>query len=139
MLAEAVLCLSMAMYKEARGEPTEAIKAVGETILNRVEADRYPDKICDVVLSKKQFTWTKELNSRNTFGLMDYQTEILIDINQKDFEAYQKIEKIAVTMVHSDYSPRHNYSHFYSGKPPYWAKHKPAKKIGKLYFVKGVE
>lgn len=139
MLAEAVLCLSMAMYHEARSEPREAMRAVGDTVIYRMNASEKYDHTCDVVLARKQFTWTKKLNERSIFGLMSYQERMLDNIKQEDFEAYQCAEKLATKMVKEDYSPKYAYSHFYSGRPPYWAKGKPRKKIGKLYFLKGVK
>ena len=43
------MCLALALYHEARGEPLEGQKAVGITILNRVASKAYPSTICDVV------------------------------------------------------------------------------------------
>lgn len=43
------MCLALALYHEARGEPLEGQKAVGLTILNRVASKAYPSTICDVV------------------------------------------------------------------------------------------
>lgn len=42
-------CLSEAMYFEARGEGIAGQVAVAEVILNRVDANRYPDTVCGVV------------------------------------------------------------------------------------------
>ena len=42
-------CLAEAMYFEARGENEIGWYAVGETILNRVASDRFPDTVCDVI------------------------------------------------------------------------------------------
>ena len=42
------------------GEPAEGIKAVAEVIINRVNDDRYPDSICDVVWEPKQFSFTHD-------------------------------------------------------------------------------
>ena len=46
MIAE--LCLSLALYHEARGEPLNGQRAVAEVIMNRVESDRFPDTICGI-------------------------------------------------------------------------------------------
>lgn len=43
------MCLALALYHEARGEPAEGQKAVGLTIMNRVASTAYPESICDVV------------------------------------------------------------------------------------------
>lgn len=42
-------CLTEALYFEARGEPIEGQYAVAEVILNRVDADNYPNTICGVI------------------------------------------------------------------------------------------
>ena len=46
---EAWGCLAEAIYFEARGEPLDGQVAVGEVILNRVDAENYPDDVCGVV------------------------------------------------------------------------------------------
>jgi hypothetical protein len=42
-------CLAQALYFEARGEDVQGQLAVAEVILNRVDSERYPDSVCDVV------------------------------------------------------------------------------------------
>ncbi len=42
-------CLTEAIYFEARGEPPEGQVAVAEVVLNRVDAENYPDNACDVI------------------------------------------------------------------------------------------
>lgn len=57
-------CLTEAIYFEARSEPIAGQVAVAEVILNRVDSDRYPDTICNVVnqgtgrLHACQFSYT---------------------------------------------------------------------------------
>jgi len=52
-------CLTKALYHEARGEPHKGIVAVASVILNRIEADGYPDSVCGVIEQKGQFTYDK--------------------------------------------------------------------------------
>lgn len=67
------LCLALALYHEARGEPLEGQMAVGLTILNRVASKAYPSTICGVVfqnfekLNRCQFSFTCD-NRVNTPG-----------------------------------------------------------------------
>jgi spore germination cell wall hydrolase CwlJ-like protein len=42
-------CLAEALYFEARGEGLDGQIAVAEVILNRVDSQKYPDSVCDVV------------------------------------------------------------------------------------------
>ena len=57
------MCLAVALYHEARGEPLDGQMAVGVTIMNRVESRVYPSTICGVVfenahrLNKCQFSF----------------------------------------------------------------------------------
>lgn len=65
----AAMCLALNMYHEARGEGVEAMMAVAEVTLNRVDDHRFPDDVCSVVYdghkdsngnmvrNKCQFSW----------------------------------------------------------------------------------
>lgn len=48
MTAE-LICLAMAVYFEARSEPVLGQAAVAQVVLNRVDSDKYPSTICEVV------------------------------------------------------------------------------------------
>jgi spore germination cell wall hydrolase CwlJ-like protein len=57
LLIDPATCLAVAIYFEARGEePVHQIK-VAEVIMNRVESDKYPNTICEVVKQHKQFSF----------------------------------------------------------------------------------
>lgn len=58
-------CLAMSIYYEARGEPKAGQYAVADVVLNRVEDQRFPDTICDVIKQKNQFHWKKVLPKPN--------------------------------------------------------------------------
>lgn len=45
----ALLCLTQAIYFEARGEPTNGQYAVAEVVMNRVKSSRFPNTVCAVV------------------------------------------------------------------------------------------
>ena len=57
-------CLSEALYFEARGESVRGMFAVAEVILNRVDTNRFPNSVCEVInqgTGRKfacQFTYT---------------------------------------------------------------------------------
>lgn len=55
-----LMCLAVAVYFEARGEPIDGQKAIAEVVINRVNDDRYPNTICDVVFQDKQFSFTHD-------------------------------------------------------------------------------
>ena len=45
----AAMCLALNMYHEARGEGVQAMMAVAEVTINRVQDSYFPDTVCDVV------------------------------------------------------------------------------------------
>jgi spore germination cell wall hydrolase CwlJ-like protein len=56
----AATCLALNVYFEARNQPTDGQYLIAEVTMNRVNDDRYPDNVCDVVWQGKQFSWTHD-------------------------------------------------------------------------------
>jgi len=54
-------CLALVVYVEARGEPLDGQLLVAEVVINRSEAEGYPDTICEVAFDPDQFTGLTEL------------------------------------------------------------------------------
>jgi len=50
-----LLCLSMAIYHEARSEPLAGQVAVAMVIMNRVNSEQFPDDVCSVLTQPRQF------------------------------------------------------------------------------------
>jgi spore germination cell wall hydrolase CwlJ-like protein len=48
-------CLERAIFFESNRSSEEGLVAVGTVVMNRVEADEFPDTICEVVGQKNQF------------------------------------------------------------------------------------
>ena len=72
LLNTALMCLAMNVYHEARSENMMGKYAVALVVMNRVEHDRFPDKVCKVVkqrrskaLHKCQFSWYCDGKSDN--------------------------------------------------------------------------
>lgn len=64
LLNTALVCLAMNVYHEARNENMMGKYAVALVVMNRVEHERFPDSVCDVVTQRKdsrlhhcQFSW----------------------------------------------------------------------------------
>ena len=55
MITPALMCIAIAVYFEARGEPGAGQVAVAQVIRNRIEDPRYPDNACGVV--KQGYYW----------------------------------------------------------------------------------
>jgi N-acetylmuramoyl-L-alanine amidase len=49
MLAEALTCMALNIYHEARNESTIGQLAVAQVVMNRVEDDRFPNDVCAVI------------------------------------------------------------------------------------------
>ena len=63
MLSESLMCLSLAIYWEARGENKVGQYAVAEVIHNRTKHSDYPNDYCSVIKQKSQFSFVKNLKS----------------------------------------------------------------------------
>ncbi len=63
MIGPELICLALAVFYEARSEPTRGQIAVANIVMNRVESDRYPNSPCEVVqqgqpgLNRCQFSY----------------------------------------------------------------------------------
>ena len=60
MLTE-LACMATAIYFEARGEPMVGQVAVGQVIMARVNDERYPNTICEVVKQGYYYSWNPEI------------------------------------------------------------------------------
>lgn len=56
----ASMCLALALYHEARGEPHYGRLMVARVIVNRVQSNNFPDSICDVVMQPRQFSFVRD-------------------------------------------------------------------------------
>ena len=54
-----LVCLAMNIYHEGRGESVRGQAAIAAVTMNRVRSGRYPDRVCEVVWQRKQFSWTR--------------------------------------------------------------------------------
>ena len=54
-MATTLFCLALAIFSEARGEPTLGQEAVAHVIMNRAEILNM--QVCEVVVEKGQFSW----------------------------------------------------------------------------------
>ena len=58
MIAE--MCLALALYHEARGEPRQGQMMVAAVIVNRVVSDRFPNDMCEVIMQPRQFSFVRK-------------------------------------------------------------------------------
>jgi spore germination cell wall hydrolase CwlJ-like protein len=112
-------CMALNMYFEARNEVSDdAMIAVGYTVLNRVESERYPDTICDVVFqarrdshgnpirNKCQFSWacdgkSDEVNTENVLERRAWERAVALADQVMQGEVDNPIG--SATMYHATY------------------------------------
>ncbi len=58
MLAE--MCLALALYHEARGEPSTGQMMVAKVIVNRMESKKFPSDMCGVIMQPRQFSFVRK-------------------------------------------------------------------------------
>ena len=65
MIAEAIMCLALNVYHEARDQPFIGQVAVAQVVMNRVYDDRYPDHPCEVVFHGPTYSWKPDFPVRH--------------------------------------------------------------------------
>lgn len=65
MIAEALVCLALNIYHEARDQPFIGQVAVAQVVMNRIQDERYPNNPCDVVRQGPTYSWTKDFPVRH--------------------------------------------------------------------------
>ena len=65
MFAEAIVCLALNVYHEARDQPFIGQVAVAQVVMNRVYDDRYPDHPCEVVFQGPTYSWNVDFPVRH--------------------------------------------------------------------------
>lgn len=63
MIVEAVVCLALNAYWEARNQPLAGQIAVSQVVMNRVESEYFPDTVCEVITQgPTRPSWKNPLN-----------------------------------------------------------------------------
>jgi spore germination cell wall hydrolase CwlJ-like protein len=106
-----ILCLTVAIYYEARGEPIEGQAAVAQVILNRVQHPDFPDDACAVVFEPDQFSFVGDPSD-----LIPPMVE-----NEQARRATERAAKAALEVVegyHTHITSTHYHADYVE---PYWA------------------
>lgn len=70
MINEALMCLALTMYQEAKGEPVAGQVAVGYVLYRR--ADFKPDYICSEMKKPNQFSWYGKIRDPSYIELQPF-------------------------------------------------------------------
>ena len=106
------LCLTVAIYYEARGEPIEGQAAVAQVILNRVQHPDFPDDACAVMLEDSQFSFVAEVGTKNLIPVM---------LERATAAAIARTGKVALEVVegyHTHITSTHYHATYVD---PFWA------------------
>jgi spore germination cell wall hydrolase CwlJ-like protein len=107
-----VLCLTVAIYYEARGEPIEGQAAVAQVILNRVQHPDFPDDACAVVFEPNQFSFVADVGIENLLPVM---------LERADAAAIARTSQVALEVVegyHTHITSTHYHATYVE---PFWA------------------
>jgi spore germination cell wall hydrolase CwlJ-like protein len=122
-MLESIMCLAMAVYFEARGEPMVGQVAVAQVVMSRVEDDRFPDTVCEVVKQGYYYSWNADfpIKHKCQFSFWcDGKPETI-----EDEYAFQWAKNVAEATIHGklyDTTQGATHYHAYYVKPS-WSKH----------------
>jgi N-acetylmuramoyl-L-alanine amidase len=119
IMIEALFCLALNIYFEARNQPFFGQLAVGQVVLNRVASERFPSTVCEVV---------KEGPVRNNLPVRDrcqfsFYCDGLSD-RPRDNRAWLIAKGIAYDLLNGNYEDYlENATHYHSiDVAPAWAR-----------------
>lgn len=114
-------CLAKNIYFEARNQSETGMIAVSHVVLNRVESNKFPNHICDVITQAKRTSSGKLIRHRCQFswycdGLSDY---------PRNKQSWEQAKRVALEayQLHSAGWDVTNGSTYYHAKNvnPHWA------------------
>jgi len=116
---DALACLAMAVYFEARSESFEGKIAVANVVLERMHSEQFPNTVCDVVFQGEHNDNGQPILNRCQFSF--YCDGMKEDINNVTAyaDAIDIAEKALAGIV---YGPTVGATHYHTtGVSPYWA------------------
>jgi spore germination cell wall hydrolase CwlJ-like protein len=133
LLETALLCLSLNIYFEARGEPIPGQYAVAQVTMNRAKQSH--TDVCNQVLKPKQFSWTTE-----KVEYVNGRARLKKDFHPNEQYAFQVAKIIAVIVltgkIAGDLSEGAEFYHAEVVKPPWRSSFVKVKQIGKHIFYR---
>lgn len=116
-----LMCMAVAIYFEARGEPLIGQIAVGQVIVNRVHAPEYPDDVCSVVYEAEYYPWQPDVPVRNRCQFSFFcDGKSDVPSNMAAFDLAVRVSDAVLGGRADDFV--HGATHYHSvGSSPYWA------------------
>lgn len=101
--ASALMCLALNAYWEARNQSYEGMIAVNQVVMNRVESDLYPNRICKVVFQgPTRASWKdpkKEYPVKNRCQFSWYCDGKPDDVRNTDHDAWKQAVKSSIQVM----------------------------------------
>ena len=104
MIAEAIVCLALNTYHEAKNQSRIGQVAVAEVVMNRVKDKRYPNNVCDVVKQGLTYKWKPSLPIKNKCQFSWYCDGKSDEIPLYDIDVYRTALIIAQKVFFGSYS-----------------------------------
>lgn len=135
---EDVMCMSMNIYFEARGESLAGKIAVANVIMNRLETREYPDRICSVIRQDQQFSWYRRGGAARVV-LYDRQGTVI----EQNLEAWAESQMVAVMVMTGKVQDlSQGATHFYNpakSKPAWRHRYEVVARIGNHVFLNNLD
>ena len=100
-ITEAILCLALNVYHEAKNQPFIGQVAVAQVVMNRVYDERYPNTVCEVVEQGPTYSWKPDFPIRNRCQFSWYCDGLSDTPTEKD--AWDNAIMVANGVYHSDF------------------------------------
>ena len=100
-ITEAILCLALNVYHEAKNQPLIGQVAVAQVVMNRVYDQRYPNTVCEVVEQGPTYSWKPDFPIRNRCQFSWYCDGLSDTPTEKD--AWDNAIMVANGVYHSDF------------------------------------
>lgn len=110
---EALLCLALNIYHEARGEPVQGQAAVAQVTLKR--AEQSDKSVCKVVFEPYQFSWTANAKHKGRV-----KPEYIPEKTDQSWQQAKAIAKLASIKFFPDYTRGADHYHATHVRP-IWA------------------
>lgn len=118
LLESALLCLSLNVYFESRGEPINGQKAVASVTFNRAKQNQ--KKVCEEVYKPNQFSWTRRIAGSGSISLKNKRALKHV----KDDKAWKQAKNVARKVLSGKHRLR-KVTYFHSKKVrPQWSRSK---------------
>ncbi len=136
LAATALLCLTLNVYHEARGEPEEGKIAVAQATLARAKEE---GGVCNAVFRDKQFSWTNKHVRVVRKGGDVVSFKLMDRLVPKDVQALRNAGIVAVGAMrgwYPDYARGATFYHAKSVRPEWSSKFKRVASIGQHIFYR---